>query len=410
MRDLLAVAGKDLRRYTRDPVALLLWLAIPMLMGTFFVLATGGDNGPKPQVQLLIADEDDSFLSRMLVGAARQGRAGEIVRSEQVDQEIGRQKMDRGEASALVVIPKGFSEAVLREKSTRLLLVTNPAQQILPGIVQEMLGMLADAVFYAHRLVGPEIRAMTEGPPRDEDIVRMSLSMSQTTRKLDRYLFPPAIQLETSIVKPPSDAQDAGLPFVFYSLPGVLMMGLLFAAQGLSDDVWKEREAGVLRRVVTTPLGIPRFLVGKLLAVIVVLAGIALVVLAAGISYVGLPWVRLPLALVWSVAVGVMLTAMMLLLQVSASSRRGASFLTFAVVMPLMMVGGSMFPFEIMPRLLASIGRWTPNGWAVGHLKAILLGTEGLLALAAGFGLMAVFAAALFVPAGIRMHRVFARR
>ena len=65
-------------------------------------------------------------LSRLLLGAMGQGRAGDIIQAEGVDQQAGRQRLDRGEATALLVIPKGFSEALLKEEPTRLLLVVNP--------------------------------------------------------------------------------------------------------------------------------------------------------------------------------------------------------------------------------------------------------------------------------------------
>jgi ABC-type multidrug transport system permease subunit len=405
-----------LRRYMRDRLAALMWLGIPLVIGSLMILATGGSEGPRIQAHVLVADEDDTFLSRLLLGAMGQGRAGDIIQAERVDQEAGRQRLDRGEATALLVIPKGFSEALLKEEPTRLLLVVNPAQRILPGIVEELLRMVADGAFYVHRLVGPELRAMATGPTggrktfSDVQIVRTAASINQTMRKLERYVFPPAIELRTTVDKPPSaDAAPKLSPAMLF-LPGILVMGLLFAAQGLSGDVWLERESGVLRRVVTTPLGIPRFLAGKLLAIASVLAVIALVVLAAGICYVGLPWSRMPLALLWSVAVGVMLTAMMLAVQVFASTRRGASLLTFAILMPMMMLGGCMFPLEAMPGWMAAVGRCMPNGWGIEHLKAILLGRDGPLGLPVGFALMAAVAAALLLLAGVRMSRVFARK
>ena len=165
----------------------------------------------------------------------------------------------------------------------------------------------------------------------------------------------------------------------------------------------------MLRRAVTTPLGLLRLMAGKLLAISAVLAGISLIVLAAGIAYLEIAWTRLPTALAWSVATGLTLTAAMLVLQVHARTRRGASFLTFAVVMPLMMLGGSLFPLEVMPKWMAAIGRWTPNGWAVEQLKAILLGRAGPGELSAAFGLAAAVSVVLLGWAGWRMHRVFAR-
>lgn len=68
-----------------------------------------------------------------------------------------------------------------------------------------------------------------------------------------------------------------------------------------------------------------------------------------------------------------------------------------------------MFPLEAMPDWLAGIGQYTPNGWSVLQLKAILLGQEGPLSLPAAFLLLLLVSAALFAVAGFRMVRVFAR-
>jgi ABC-type multidrug transport system permease subunit len=68
-----------------------------------------------------------------------------------------------------------------------------------------------------------------------------------------------------------------------------------------------------------------------------------------------------------------MLMAAMMLIQLFASSQRGGEILTLTIIFPLMMLGGSFFPFEAMPGWMAYVGRLTPNGWALEHLKSILL-------------------------------------
>jgi len=416
MHQLLAAVRKDLRRFSKDPVALIFWLGLPVLIGGLMLLAFGTRGAPTPQVQLLIADEDDSFGSRLLVGAFGQGLAGEIVHAEKVDQTAGRKRLDRGDASALLVIPKGFGAAVLLEEPTRLQLVTNPAQRILPGIAEEMLRLLSEAVFYLHRLVGPELRQILHTTPNsaghvsDDDVIRNSVAINQVMRQVRSYLFPPVIELETTIEKALAKKPGEPTSLAVWFLPGTLLMALLFAAQGLSNDVWKERELGTLRRLVTTPLGVARFLVGKLLASVVVIAGLALLILTAGMVYLELPWARLPLAAVWAVGAGVLLMLLMLAIQVFASTHRGASFLSFLLIFPLFMVGGSMFPFDVMPKWMSAVGRWTPNGWAVDQLTAILLGRDGPLPLGLAFAVLLVLAAALFTVCHVRMDRAFARR
>ena len=100
-------ALKDLRRLRRDPAALLMWLGIPLflvsIMSAFF-----GKESPKPRGLLLIADEDGTFLSGALASLYNQGKLAEMVQTEKVAQPDGRKRLEKGEASALLVIPKDF--------------------------------------------------------------------------------------------------------------------------------------------------------------------------------------------------------------------------------------------------------------------------------------------------------------
>ena len=53
---------------------------------------------------------------------------------------------------------------------------------------------------------------------------------------------------------------------------------------------------------------------------------------------------------------------------------------------PLLMLGGSFFPFEAMPRWMAGIGTVTPNGWLLLRLRALIDGRFEPLQLALGIG------------------------
>ena len=58
----------------------------------------------------------------------------------------GRRRMEEGEASGFLIIPEKFGAHVLDREATTLSLVTNPSQRILPGILTEALGFVADAL------------------------------------------------------------------------------------------------------------------------------------------------------------------------------------------------------------------------------------------------------------------------
>ena len=97
-------AVKDWRRQRRNPIEMVVWLGIPLLMGGLIILAFGGRGGPQPQAHLLIADEDDSFLSGFLIGALSQEEAGQFVHHCAVAvTALGRGVEDRQNACQLCV-------------------------------------------------------------------------------------------------------------------------------------------------------------------------------------------------------------------------------------------------------------------------------------------------------------------
>ena len=413
MREVWFAAAKDLRRYSRDPLALLLWVGVPLLIGSLLIIALGGSSGPAPQVHLLVADEDDNFISRLLVQGLAQTDANSAIRAERVERAEGEKRLEQGDASALVILPDGFVSAVLRNEPLELQLVTNPSQRILPGIAEQLLGLLREAVFYAHRLVGPELGQIVnqiDDPQADfsnDDVSQIGAAIEQRIRKLEGILSPRLLELEMAEVQPA--VQKPATPFAFYFLPGMLLMGLLFTGQGIGEDLWSERDQGILRRVVISPRGVMWFLIGKTLAMSTVASLVAGCALAAGMRYFELPFTRWPLALLWASGIGVLFYVLMLLVQMQATTRRGASVLSLALVFPLMMLGGSMFPLSSMPAWLAALGRWTPIGWGNEQLSAILLGETGPLPLPIALALLAAAIAVCLVLAGIQLTRSFAR-
>jgi ABC-type multidrug transport system permease subunit len=410
MRALWNAAEKDLRRHLRDPLALLLWLSLPLVIGGLMTLVMGGYSGPAPSIHLLVADEDGGVLSGLLAPPYNPGLRGLGLRIEAVGREAGRARIATGAATALLVIPRGFRDDVLNERPTTLRLITNPAQRILPQIVEESLGILVDGTFYGQRLFGPELRELAAGPPQgarvfsNDEIARISVAINQVMERLSKYLFPPAIQLETSLDQ--AQTQQSISPVRLF-LPGVLFMALMFLAGSLSEDVWRERDQGTLRRVASTPTSVAALLGGKLLAGGIVILGAMLVVLLAGMLYLELPLRRLPLALAWTAASGVVLFLLLIAIQLHATSQRAGSVLTSSLVFPLLFLGGCMFPFEVMPQWMVTIGRRTPNGWALQSLKDILFGRADASDLGAALAVLLAVALALFLACERRMRRGF---
>ena len=393
MRFVLVAAGKDIRRRLADPAALSIWIGLPLILGGLlsFISSVGGDAPLRARV--LLVDQDNTAISGLLPTAARQGNVP--IDIEEVTLVEGRRRIDGGEASALLIVPAGFQDAVIGNGTARVQLVTNPSERVMPAMVRQMVEVLVEAAFYGQRLFSEPITQIASssqsGPAADADVASIAIAINQRLTQLQGVLLPPVITFSVKTDTPDEERLNFGQLF----LPGMLFMSFLFIAQGMGADIWEEKREGTLRRLLATPQSAGRLLLGKLLAGVAVAIAVALAGLLAAVALFDLSWTRIPAALLWCGYVCGALLAMLTLLHLFARSQRSSDMLSGIIVFPLMMIGGSFFPFEAMPAWMASAGRWTPNGLGVTRLKDLLYGdvSIGSLALAAfGIGIPALLA------------------
>lgn len=402
---------KDLRRRSRDPAALLLWVGIPLLVGGLMILTLGDGGNTRPTARLVVFDQDDSLLSRLLGSAFQQGPLAEMIELKKVEDEtVGLEQVREG-ASGLLVIPQGFSDAVLGKRQVDLRLIENPSQRILPRILEETLDLFVDMVFYGNQLLGPELRevtqmAKTSGAPELTRVTALSEAVYQRISAANELISPPLLSLEVVSQEPDAEgAQQESVPVALFFFPGVLLMGVLFASQGMSEDLWHEKEKGTLRRQLASPAVSRDILLAKLLASGLIVAITTGIVLVLGCPFLGLTLRKIPFALLWLGLSGLAFSSLMFSIQLLMPSKRAGMLLTSFLIFPLMMAGGSFFPFETMPTWMAQLGRWTPNGMLLEQLKAFLLDRAGSGQLALGVVTLLLFTAILGGLASLRLRQ-----
>lgn len=406
MSFVLASLAKDVARWRRDTAAILIWILVPLFIGGLITSLMGGQ-GAKPHGVLLVVDQDESLLSGLFAGAYSGGGLGDLLSVEKTTFEAGTQRIEAGKASGLLVIPPGFGQALLGSDPVTLTLKTNPSQSILPEIIRSVTEILLDAGFYVHALFGDEVQRIMnmQSAPTDAEVALTSVAIRQRIDALAPTLFPPAIELEVVEPAPAEPAPSLALLF----LPGVVLMALLFAANGLAADFWRERMQGTLRRIAFAPGRIAGFVAGKALGAALVMALIGGLTLVVGFAWHGIDWLKLPVALVWVAVSGVALFAWLAALQMLFSNQRVANLISTMLMFPLLMAGGSFFPLAVMPGWIAAIGRVSPNGFIAERLTEQLTGTGvGLISAGSWLG-MTVAALAGVVSCALRLKGGFAR-
>ena len=379
----LATARKDLRQRLADPAALLIWLALPLAIGSLLVLINSGDGGT-PHGRLLVVDEDRSFVSGLIAEIPTQGELAELFDVVHVERDEGQRLIDAGEATALLILPSGLQGAFVGRGDAGIQLVTNPSHRILPSIIEETLEIVVDSAVYTERLIGDAALRLTDlglddptaaSTGSDMRLAELIQRVDSRLRELGKKLLaPPVLGVEFTAAPDASSTGggsavlDAGKVF----LPGMIFLSVLFIAQGMSGDIWNEKRHGTLHRAASSPPSMAAFLAGKLLAGTSIATLVAVVGVAAGIVLFDLSPALAPVAVLWVAFSGCVMLIYFVLLQCLASSQRAGDMLSNIVLFPVLMLGGSFFPLEMMPDWMAEIGRWTPNGAALVRLGEIL--------------------------------------
>lgn len=403
MTFLLANILKNLLRTLASPWSLAIWIGVPLLVGALLSGVMGGSGGGTPKVHLLIADQDQSVLSSALTDMLASDRIGEMLILEPVSEEDGHAILDDGGASAMLVVPLGFQTNFLAAAPQELHLTVNPLQTILPEIAEELTRMIADFGGYAQQAFGKELNAIhkisqdLESDTAQAEVQETAVAAIGKLARLAPALRDAPIEIEVVTAEGATEAT-----FLMRFFPGLLMMTVIFAAQGLAEDLWAEREMGTLRRVQSTSASAAAWLSARLVSSGLVLVAVLLPLALVGFALLGLPLAYLPLVLIWSALAGLMLMQLASLIQVIAPTRKAGALFSTLVFFPLLLVGGSFFPFENMPDFLATIGRATPNGMMLEPMKRWLIGTGHL----ADFVLPLVIA----VLASLALHTLIAWR
>ena len=118
MRRLFLVVANDTRRHLKAPLAIIIYMAIPLAMTGLIGIIFGPKPGATglPPISVLLVDHDKGLASRLLLGAFDSDQMKEMFQVTVLAEADGRERMRAGKASAMIVVPEGFTLALLDAK------------------------------------------------------------------------------------------------------------------------------------------------------------------------------------------------------------------------------------------------------------------------------------------------------
>lgn len=295
-------------------------------------------------LSLGVMDYDRSPESRQLVEDFRHNETFDLDRVMRSPDEI-RDALDRGEVSAVLVIPRGFARRLGRNEQVDV-------QLLLDGVDSN-----------ASLIASSHARGIVES--YSLDVLRKTLAGTPLPdlRPRIRVLYNPELISR------------------FYMVPGVVVVLLTMLTTLMTGlGLVRERETGTLEQLSVTPIRTVELLLGKLLPFVL----IAFFVLSVALT-VCLVWFGVPMRGSWALLVLFSLLFLLntlgmgLLVSTIARTQQQALFMVWFLLIFGIIMSGFFFPIENMPPLLQRLTWLNPLRYFMAVVRELFLKGSGMM-------------------------------
>lgn len=378
------IALNELRRVARDRTALFFSLVLPVII----MVIIGTTFGAEGDLEIGVLDRDGSDRSDDLVGTLSAADRVTVERYRSLD---GLERDVRtGAVDAGVVVPPGYGAAIDAGRVARVELVAEPSSSSAAAVQQTVRAAVADE---AVRTAAAQLAADAGGA-----------APADTAAVVDRIAGDLApVEVRTTSV---GSGRERDIGNFDYTAPANLTLFVFVNTLAVGAGLALDRRRGITRRLLATPHGPGMILAGigaaKLLFALVQ-AGLILVI---GTVLFGVGWGDPLGAAVVIVLFSLVATAVGLLVGSSVSDPDQATAIAIPVAIGLGMLGGCMWPLDIVPEPMRIIGHIAPHAWAMDSWVALILDGDGVGDILVNLAVLGIFAAVLGTAATRRLRRV----
>lgn len=384
----LVIALNSLRRLARDRIALFFILLLPVMIIFLIGIAIFDAGGGVNTAQVGVLSEGSGPLGAELVSTLKKDKGITLTSYESaatLRKDIRRETMDAG-----LIIPKGYDEK-LRSGSNVELKFLSPTADPAPTIRSVIASALSDqgakvraAVFASSNGAG----SFDENFERAEDLSTQGQLITVASRLVG------------------TKKEDSTVPTGFrYPAASNLVLFIFISSLAGAGQLIETRQLGISRRMLGTPTSSRTILFGEALGRFMIAAFQGLFIFGIGALVFGVNWGD-PLgtaALILSfclVATGVSMLAGTIFRTAEQASAVGPP-----VGIALGMLGGCMWPLEIVPKTMRAIGHITPQAWAMDGFIDLIVRGEGVAGIIPQLAVLVGIAALLLPLASWRLRK-----
>ncbi len=368
-RKVWAIAKKELRQASRDPLSLAMLLGLPTMMLLLYGYALNFD---VRHVRLAVQDRDKSAASRELIGAFVNSSYFDLVADVGPGADLPL-LTERRVARAVLVIPEAFSRDLAARRAT-------PVQMLLDGSDSNTATLVLG---YAAAIVTQfNLEPLRSGGS--------AMLRSASAGYEPRVWYNPELE-STQFLVP-------GLIGFILMLTGVLSTAL---------SVVREKERGTLEQLHVTSLRPAELIAGKTLPYLgISLLATGLILIAARVLFDVV--VRGPYLDLFVLTLVYLLGALGWGLLVSSLADTQALAFQVGIVtsmLPAIILSGFIFPIRSMPPVIQAITYAVPARYFLVALRGVILKGAGLAPYWRDVGFLALYAVLVMGAAYLRLTR-----
>ncbi|MCP4216741.1 MAG: ABC transporter permease [bacterium] len=380
MRRIALILKTDIKRRLKTPYSVLVLLLIPFvmtaIMGAVFAPSDSGSQIPK--IKVLLVDNDKSAASKLLVSAFDSKEMTEMFQVTVVDEEKGRQQIAKGKASALLIIPDGFTAKLTSAEKTVLTVIKNPSEQFLPQVVEEFIntfGIIISGVVQVFEEEIKIVKSALEMKTRDIDMITMLPILEKGKQKivsLEKYLDPLVLELKKEV----TGKKKKKNTFNIFSavLPGISIMFMMFIIEIFLREILTDREDGKLQRMMFAPLPSSQYVLARIISGWVMGILVFFIVGVFGSIFFSISWGNYLVLFVFIALTSLWIASFFALLNSLFKNKNQAGAITSPVILAFAAFGGSMIPVNQLPDAFRSISQFTLNHWFIEGVRQITSG------------------------------------
>ena len=385
----LAIGTTDLRRFFRDRMAVFFTVAFPVMI--ILIVGSATSRFDEDTIPLGIVQEADGPFAVQLARTLDRDDTIELERFDRSD-ELAK-SVRRGSISAGVVIPRDYDARLRSGRGAEVRFLVDESRGFPVAVRSIISAAIAEQ--------GADVQAAHFATKRGGRTFDANLT---DARKASELLANTEIGVSSEVVGR-AEATDTLAPGIGYQTPSMLLVFVFITSLAGAAALIQARRLGVIRRMYGTPTTARSILAGVTLSRFLIAALQAGFLFVIGTFVFGVEWGD-PLGATAVIVLFVLLaTSVGMLFGTIFRTPEQAGSIGPPVGIAFGMLGGCMWPLEIVPESMQTFGHLFPHAWAMDAWIELIGRGGGIADITTELAVLAGFVAVLFPLSAWRLRR-----